>query len=289
MLDPECMEVAEQNGFLDVVYDGGHMTSLIAVLQQATTQLVDEDLLEPAGHWQSPPRARASIAVLTARIEAVLEILLSCVGRHGYRSQRTLQSDGIWVALRSLLCRAGRSLRCSVVRFVRQLLREQPQCATCVISHQLLPPMLEVLLEHGGTRDNLCNSAILQLLCEVADEEALAFLRVHLLRRHRPQLRTLAAAHVAPARRLLVCEDDVRDDEENQPPTPTSSKASPVASPKTGGVRPIGSLAMPASPERRDSLNLRDSPLGPSPLGASPSGLGSSPVASAGSAWPLRT
>ena len=35
------------------------------------------------------------------------------------------------------------------VRFVRMLLVEQPQCASCVVSHQLLPPMLEMLLERG--------------------------------------------------------------------------------------------------------------------------------------------
>ena len=45
------------------------------------------------------------------------------------------------------------------VRFVRLLLMEQPQCATCVVSHQLLPPMLEMLLERGGACDNLVNSA----------------------------------------------------------------------------------------------------------------------------------
>ena len=172
--------------------------------------------------------------------------------------------------------------------------------------------MLEVLLERGnvhGTRDTLCNSAILQLLCEVADREALSFVRVHLLRRHRTQLRALSAAHVAPARRLLVAEDELQDDE-NQPPTPPSSKPSPVASP-----------APPGSCERRDSFGAAlvvGSPFGgASPHGASPHGHGASPhghgasphghgasphgasplggaagggspVGCAGSAWPLR-
>jgi len=316
LLDPECMEVAEQNGFLDVVYDGGHMASLIGALQRSTQTLVgdgDGDALEPATQQhlgrrappQSSPRARAgagagagaAAAALTARIEAVLDILLSCVGRHGYRSQRALQSDGMWVALRALLARAARPLRGAVVRFVRKLLVEQPQCATCVVSHALLQPMLEVLLERGnvhGTRDTLCNSAILQLLCEVADREALSFVRVHLLRRHRTQLRALSAAHVAPARRLLVSEDELQDDE-NQPPTPPSSKPSPVASP-----------APPGSCERRDSFGAAllsvgspfggASPHGASPHGASPHGAsplggaagGGSPVGCAGSAWPLR-
>ena len=61
----------------------------------------------------------------------------------------TLQNDGMWHAMHALLRRGPRSLRGSVVRFVRLLLVEQPQCATCVVSHQLLPPMLAMLLERG--------------------------------------------------------------------------------------------------------------------------------------------
>ena len=41
--------------------------------------------------------------------------------------------------MHALLRRGPRSLRGAVVRFVRLLLMEQPQCATCVVSHQLLP------------------------------------------------------------------------------------------------------------------------------------------------------
>ena len=82
------------------------------------------------------------------------------------------------------------------VRFVRLLLMEQPQCATCVVSHQLLPPMLEMLLERGGACDNLVNSATLQLLSDIGEAEALSFLRVHLLRRHRSQVRVRVRVRV---------------------------------------------------------------------------------------------
>ena len=51
---------------------------------------------------------------------------------------------------------------------------------------------------------------------------------MHLLRRHRSQLRVLSAAHIGPARRLLVSEVEGLDDDENQPPTPPSSKASRI-------------------------------------------------------------
>ena len=75
--------------------------------------------------------------------------------------------------MHALLRRGPRSLRAAVVRFVRLLLMEQPQCATCVVSHQLLPPMLEMLLERGGACDNLVNSATLQLLSDIGEAEAL--------------------------------------------------------------------------------------------------------------------
>ena len=180
LLDPECMEVAEQNGFLDIFYDGGQMNALLGVLQQTTSLLLaDSDVLEPATQAARrtqllPPRDGENPAALVARIEATMAVLLSCVGRHGYRSQRTLQNDGMWHAMHALLRRGPRSLRGSVVRFVRMLLVEQPQCATCVVSHQLLPPMLEMLLERDGACDNLNNSAVLQLLCEIGEVEALS-------------------------------------------------------------------------------------------------------------------
>ena len=155
LLDPEAMEVAEQNGFLDIFYDGGQMNALLGALQTTSSLLLAEaDVLEPATQAARrtqlpPPRSGENPAALVARIEATMAVLLSCVGRHGYRSQRTLQNDGMWHAMHALLRRGPRSLRGSVVRFVRMLLVEQPQCASCVVSHQLLPPMLEMLLERG--------------------------------------------------------------------------------------------------------------------------------------------
>ena len=59
--------------------------------------------------------------MLVARVEAVMSVLLSCVGRHGYRSQRTLQNDGLWRAMHALLRRGPRSLRGAVVRCISPL------------------------------------------------------------------------------------------------------------------------------------------------------------------------
>jgi len=142
------------------------------------------------------------------RLEALLNIFVATLGRHGYRGGRLAQEESLWDSLVLLAQRAPAAELCALARFVRQLLAEVPGCASCVAERRLFAPMLRQLQRHGGgTRDTLCNSAILCLMSEVASTDTLAVLRLHLLRHHRSELHALSAEGVAPAAQLLATND----------------------------------------------------------------------------------
>ena len=102
-----------------------------------------------------------------------------------------------------LLDSKTRDVRCTVVRFVRAMLQAVPSCATNVAEHALLAPMLAQLCHGGLRRCGLGESAVLQLLCTIADTPPLTFLREHLVRRHRQQLERLADAKIDAASAIL--------------------------------------------------------------------------------------
>ena len=191
LLDPSTMEPAEQNAFLDGVYEGGYMSALMRAFERSAAVLV------PGGGSGSDP------AVGHARVRAVCSLLPSSVENHGYRGRRLALDASMWNACGRLLDSKARDVRCTVVRFVRAMLQAVPTCATCVAEHALLAPMLAQLCHGGLRRCGLGESAVLQLLCTIADDPPLTFLREHLVRRHRQQLERLADAKIAAASAIL--------------------------------------------------------------------------------------
>ena len=160
-------------------------------------------------------RARRAGRLLVCRCEGLLRVLSSCVGGHGYRSQRWMGGAALAGRARRPLRRPRRSVRAAAVRTSSMLLSESAGLSASAAEHAAFEPMLtQLLADGGGRRDTLCNSAILQLLRDVAESDGhLSFVRMHLLRRHR-SCRRLAAADVHPARQLLL------GDADGGPPSP---------------------------------------------------------------------
>ena len=203
------MEPAEQNAFLDFVYASGQMTALLAALRARA-----RDAAAAAG----PPAASSgggltpTVDVLSASsagahvtsIEAILDVVGSTLGAHGYRSHRLTLEPNLWQALRDLVGQRRGSVRASATRFLRTLITVHTACAMRVAEHDLLSPLLQQLTAHVrpgvGARDSLANSAALALLHAVGECEGLAPLRHHILGHHRHTLEALGKCGILAAR-----------------------------------------------------------------------------------------
>lgn len=232
LLDTSGMEPSEQNAFLDQVYSAGHMAGLVSALHTRASEALAATSSPSDGSGSGP---------MVVRIEALLDVLGSCFGQHGYRSQRLLSEPTIWEAMRDLLRGRRGSLRATTTRLVRNLLAVQPGCAAKVAEYGLLAPMLGQLMRYDKpNHDCLGNSAVLALLSQMCEAEELAELRAHLVSAHRAQLQTLASANAEshPARALLVLADAEAIDR--------ASGSAPL-SPRAA-ARPLGTLAAGGGP-----------------------------------------
>lgn len=133
VLDPSTMAPAEQNGFLDFFYGAGYCGMLISQLEELSR---DADC--SAAAWGTLGHV--------VRFEAILEVIGSTLGQHGYRSVRLAGDPQLWQALSTLLRQRLRSLRSTVARFVRTLISIQPSCAMLAVEHNVISTLFDLLM-----------------------------------------------------------------------------------------------------------------------------------------------
>ena len=225
LIDPSSMEASEQNAFLDFLYGSGQMASILSMLRaRAHETLLDGQTAHlpavstssapdaahvKAGESTTPGAEGAGYAgPRVCRIEALLDVVWSALGVHGYRSQRLTQDDNLWMALADLLTQPRGSLRGNAARLLRAVITTHPTCAGKVQEYELIKLLIAQLWTRpaadGAPRDNLANSSVLALLQCIVEHEGLGPLRTFLLTgRHLSDMRKLAAHRVIPAINML--------------------------------------------------------------------------------------
>jgi protein phosphatase-4 regulatory subunit 3 len=147
MLDPEVCELDAKEKFLALFY-ARHGAAMAQALQEL-------------------PRTEAQVSCA----HLVVELLSFCVVTHGHLAREFILQSKVVPAVLSLLKSRHKHLVLDVIRFVRA-------CVGCItpsgefyasflVDNQILAPVMDVFLRNGD-RNNLINSAIIELLDRIA-------------------------------------------------------------------------------------------------------------------------